>query len=119
MNELEITYLSSIPQRMEWKGVRIDARSRPIYPILLVSSQSSIPTVQQSNFMLLSGYESSFLENLVFEKDFGVESVSAVKAIKLAHAQGMEVVTINHSNMDQVLPGVDCSEEVRNDVIDK
>ena len=117
-NELEVTYLSGIPQTMEWKGVRIDAASRSITPVILSGSEGSSGAVK-SNFMLLSGYESSSLENLIFEKDFGVESVSAVKAIQLAHAQGMEVVTITQSNIDQVLTGLDISDEVREDVINK
>jgi transglutaminase-like putative cysteine protease len=119
-NELEVTYLSGIPQLMEWKGVRIDVRSRTVAPVILRSlGVGGQPTSNANNFMLLSGFESSSLENLVFEKDFGVESVSAVKVLQLAHAQGMEVVTITKDNIDAVLPTVDCSNEVREDIVNK
>ena len=121
-NELEVTYLSGIPQTMEWKGVRIDATSRPVTPVILSASEGSSgssPSSLPSNFMLLSGYESSSLENLIFEKDFGVESVSAVKALQLAHAQGMDLLKIDSNNISTQLPLLDASDEVKEDIINK
>jgi curved DNA-binding protein CbpA len=69
--------------------------------------------------MQLSGLQGSILENRLFEDDFKVESISAAKLFSLTRnlQPATEVLTIDRSNIDGMLPALPFDENVKEDII--
>ena len=51
-----------------------------------------------------------------FEVFFNTPSVSAMKLLKYASQQGIQILTINNTNIDQVLPTLQISSDVKIDI---
>ncbi len=99
------------PHGMEWQGVTLDAALRVSEPV----AHSVNPDLER-DFLRLSGLEGSVLEHRVFEEHYRVESLSADKALQLAHADGMEVLTLSGANIDTGLPTLDHPDAVKQDI---
>ncbi len=72
-------------------------------------------------FMLTSGQISSILEYSVPEQLFStpentVEGISAITALKIANNQGVPIYTINHTNIDTILPLLQVDSAVITDI---
>jgi len=67
-------------------------------------------------FMQLVGNNSSYLEHSNTEKIYQTEAISAVKAIQLAHDQGIPVHTINSQNISNELLVLQLSAELKADI---
>ncbi len=84
---------------MQTTGAALDALTR-ISSAIPISPDTGVST---KGFMYLSGYEGSYLEEKAFEDVLGVESISTMKLLRLAVAQGITIVTINQQNIGTVL----------------
>ena len=87
---------------MQTTGAALDALTR-ISSAIPISTDTGVST---KGFMYLSGYEGSYLEEKAFEDVLGVESISTMKLLRLAAAQGISIVTINQQNISSVLPTI-------------
>jgi len=104
---IDVTYLLDSPHVFEWKGVFVDANLRTIE----VAGRGI-------DFMKLSSLQGSVLENKIFEEDFQVDSISTAKLFGLASATEppIEIVTIDQSNIDIVLPTLPFDENIKEDI---
>ena len=84
---------------MQTTGAALDALTR-ISSAIPISTDTGVST---KGFMYLSGYEGSYLEEKAFEDVLGVESISTMKLLRLAAAQGISIVTVNQQNIGAVL----------------
>jgi len=66
--------------------------------------------------MAVSGIGRSLWEDLILESFFNIPSVSAARLLKIASQQGIPLYTIDKSNIDLVLPQLQVSQEVVDDV---
>jgi hypothetical protein len=78
-------------------------------------------TKTAKQFMLSSGISGSALEHSVPEQLFSTsenpsEGFSAVKALKIANDQGIPIYTINKENVDLILPQLQLSQQVKDDI---
>ncbi|MCU7804214.1 MAG: hypothetical protein KZQ96_13535 [Candidatus Thiodiazotropha sp. (ex Lucinoma borealis)] len=99
------------PHGMEWQGVTLDAALRVSEPVAYTAN----PDIER-DFLRLSGLEGSALEHRVFEEQYRVDSLSADKALQLAHTSGAEVLTLTSTNIDVELPTLDHPEAVKQDI---
>jgi PKD repeat protein len=117
---VDVTYLLDMPHGFEWKGLYVDAglRATEVTP-----SQSPLPQggsqERQKAFMQISALQGSVLENRIFEDDLQVESVSTAKLMQLCNQQqsvGCQLVIIDKSNIDSVLPTLTLDENMAGDI---
>lgn len=109
---VDVTWLLDTPHELFWKGVYIDADLRAVERAGGVSLDED-PGIM---FMKLSGMEGSTLENLLFEEDFGVESISTVKLMGLANTTGIPILEINRNNVQTSLESLDLPENIEADI---
>jgi hypothetical protein len=79
----------------------------------------AIDKAKEFAYMQQSGMNSSFLEGAVLDQLFGKnigDSISAVNALKLANDQGIPIYNVNASNVASVLPKLQLSDEIKNEV---
>ncbi len=109
---VSVDYLYGLPYNVDQTGVLMDAAK-----IILNPWHREGNITAQRNFQLLYGYEGSFLEHNIFELWFDLPSISAVKALQIAKSQGIQIFDINSSNINQILPLLEVSEDVKNEII--
>lgn len=63
-----------------------------------------------------SGTMGSGMEHGIIEQFYGVEAISAVKAIHLANAQGLKTYQVTSANLATVLPVLQVSNAVKTDI---
>jgi len=68
------------------------------------------------DFMILSGLGSSAWENMILESFFNIPSVSAAKLLKMANQQDIMIFNIDSSNINMVLPQLQVSSDVIDDI---
>jgi hypothetical protein len=66
--------------------------------------------------MVVSGIGRSLWEDLILESFFNIPSVSAARLLKLANQQGIPLYTIDKSNINLLLPQLQVSSEVIDDI---
>ena len=110
--EVKVTYFLGIPTKINSSGLIIDVDRYIHSPISKVGDKTVPP-----QFMLISGQISSGMEHGIFEQLYNIDSISAVKAIKIANAQGIPIYTINQDNLSQILSKLTVSNEVKTDII--
>jgi hypothetical protein len=71
---------------------------------------------KEQQFMLNLGQMSSGMEHGIFEQLYKKTGTSAVKALSVANSQGIPIYTINTNNIANVLPQLQISSEVKNDI---
>jgi hypothetical protein len=92
-------------------GLTIDVRRGPVSPVSTIgNSQDEI------SWMLSCGSFSSAAENAVFEQLFDIPSVSTEKLLTLASQQGIPIYTINHENINQILPYLSMPASYKQDI---
>jgi transglutaminase-like putative cysteine protease len=70
-------------------------------------------------FMRLTGARASMLESTFFDQLYQLPygtSISAAKALDVANSQGMRIYTITGDNINQALPQLTVSDEVKRDI---
>ncbi len=105
---VSVDYLYGLPYNVNQTGVLMDAAK-----MILNSWHRQGNITAQRNFQLLYGYEGSFLEHNIFELWFNLPSISAVKALQIAKSEGIEIYDINSGNINQILPLLEVSEDVK------
>ena len=108
---IEVSYLLDIPHGFEWKGVFIDAALRGIEAV-----SASGDAGAEKTFMRLSALQGSILENRIFEDDLQVESISTAKFLQLAASGGVPTITVDKSNLEEVLPTLPFDDAVKSDI---
>ena len=94
-NALSVYSVNAAPYSLEWKGVTIDAASRPTE---VVSGNAN----NARQLLQAIGLAGSSLEHRIFETQFGVESISADKLVTLAKQQGITVHTLQSATAPEI-----------------
>jgi len=106
------TLLFGVPMSLEVIGTEIDV-DRATYIPFSKSGDLQAPI----NFLRATGTFSSSSEDTIMEEFYGVEGISAAKAIYIANVQGSKIYTITSSNISTILPLLQVSNAVKADVI--
>lgn len=110
-NDVSVSYLSGQPQTFEWKGLLVDADRCILGPFSVTGD-----TNKSRHYMILTGTEGSISENRVFEDNYDVEAISAVKALEIASDLGIQIHDINSSNIGAILPTLSLHSSVKADI---
>ncbi len=111
-NAVEARVILGLPHRLEWQGVTLDAALRVAEPVGRAEAEVA------KDWMRLSALHGSALEHRIFEQQFLVDSLSADKALGLARARGIEVLTLDAGNIGTLLPTLQHPQPVRSAVAD-
>lgn len=103
--------LFGIPTGITETGLMIDV-DRNIYVAFPKDGNQS--RVRQ--FMMSAGQMSSAMEHGIFESMYQEKGVSTVQVLKLANDQGIPIYTITQNNISSILPALQISDEVINDI---
>lgn len=79
----------------------------------------SIDSAKEFAYMQQSGVNSSFLEGAILDQLFGKnigDSISAISAMKLANDQGIPIYGIDADNVAAILPKLQVSQEIKDEV---
>ncbi len=71
---------------------------------------------QEREFTKIQGLNTSFYEHAVIENLMNIETVSAVKALQIANESGIPIYSITDVNINEILPLLTVSQEVKNDI---
>lgn len=108
--QIDVAYLLDTPHDFQWQGLFLDAGYRRIETI----GKSGL----EKEFMRLSSLQGSVLEHRIFEDDLKVDSVSTAKLLQLAQVDGIELISIDKTNIDTILPTLPFDDAVKQDVAD-
>ncbi|MEW6482505.1 MAG: hypothetical protein AB1397_05830, partial [bacterium] len=108
---LNVSYLFSMPEKVSFAGMGIDV-DRDVFSIASKTGDKE----KEKNFILSSGMIGSAMEHGIFELLYNTLGVSAVKILQLASDNGIPVYSINKENIAQVLPKLQVSYDVKNDL---
>ncbi|PJA39777.1 MAG: hypothetical protein CO182_08985, partial [Lysobacterales bacterium CG_4_9_14_3_um_filter_62_6] len=86
--DYQVETLLDLPQRLLLRGVALDAAARPTRAIT-----TSEHGEREAEFLRYSSLHGSALEHFIFENDWGAESVSADKGMRLAFQNGIARVS--------------------------
>ena len=92
-------WLYGVPYKVVEGGVGIDLDRDIKTPFAIDGSGERI-----KDYMIVSGLGSSAWENMILESFLDVPSASAAKMLKKAFDQGIEIYTIDNSNIETILP---------------
>ncbi len=108
---LSVSHLFSIPKSAIPSGINMDvAMDR----VIAVAKDGD--TAKEKAYMDIAGLVSSYHEHDIFEKIDGFSSVSAVRALQVAAANGIPIQHINAANIAQILPTLQVSAEIKTDI---
>lgn len=91
-NSISVAFSFGVPVSFEWTGLTVDADRRVIGPFAVNGDDA-----KARPYMILTGMDSSVMENRVFEDRFGQQAVSTIKILELASAGGVAICTIDSS----------------------
>ncbi len=109
--DLLVKTLFGVPVSVQAGGLTIDV-DRNLYLPFPKDGRSA----RTRDFMFVSGTTMSAWEHGVFQLDFPEPAVSAVKLLQLAGQQGIAVLMIDGTNLNQVLPALQVSAAVKADI---
>ncbi|MEW6680964.1 MAG: hypothetical protein AB1297_08130, partial [bacterium] len=109
--DVSVSYLYSIPYSLEIGGMYIDVKRDVITPFSQTGNQD-----QTRAFMIASGAVGSAMEHNIFEQIYNVDSISAVKVIQIANERGIPIYSIDKNNIGEILPQLQVSSGVKNDI---
>jgi hypothetical protein len=73
-------------------------------------------TAKEKSYMDIAGLTSSYHEHSLFENIDGFSSVSAVRALQVAGANGISILHITAANIGQLLPTLQVAPEIKIDI---
>lgn len=116
-SQLKVASMWGIPRSVSLGGLNMDAGR-----LLSIVTAKDGNSNSAKQYALSSGMTSSALEHKVPEQLFSTQSnqaegVSAVKALKIANDQNIPIYTINQSNVATVLPQLQVSQQVKDDIL--
>jgi len=86
-------------------------------PRYIQSPFSVIGDVEQEKaFTKIQGLNTSYFEHAIWESFSGIDSISTVKLLQLANEAGLPIYNINSANIDAVLPTLNQSQRVKDDI---
>ena len=71
---------------------------------------------KEKKYMEISGLVSSYHEHDIFERIDGFASVSAVRALQVASANGIPIQHVTSQNISQILPLLQVNAEIKADI---
>jgi hypothetical protein len=71
---------------------------------------------QEKAFTKIQGLNTSYFEHATWESFSGIDTVSTVKLLQLANEAGLPIYNINSANIDAVLPTLNQSQRVKDDI---
>ncbi len=104
-------WLWGVPYKITEGGIGIDV-DRNIYVSFPIDGSQQ----RKKDFMIVSGIGSSAWEDMILQSFFNISSVSAAKLLKTASQQGIPIYTIDSNNINTILPQLQVSSEVINDI---
>ena len=105
---LSVDYLFWSPYMVDITGYNIDV-DRNVY-VTFSKDGDGLKTIV---FMQSAGVMGSAMEHYVLEQAYNISSVSAVKIINIANEQGIPIYEINKDNVNDILPKLQVSDEVK------
>ncbi len=105
--DVEITYLFGMPYDVDQSGTSIDTYRIINKPFSLFGDEA-----QRERYNLISGYESSYLMQDVWEEWRGTSGFSAVEFLQVANRRRVPVYTIDKGNIEEIESRLKLSEEV-------
>ena len=109
--DLSVSYIFGIPIKTLEGGLIIDVDRYIHSPV-----SKSGDTTKPQQFMLSLGQMSSGMEHGIFEQLYNKTGTSAVKALSVANSQGIPIYTVSASNIANVLPVLQISDQVKTDI---
>jgi len=108
---LSVASLFGAPRSVKVTGTTIDV-DRAVYVNFSKSGDLQIPI----DFLVASGFVGSSSEHAIIEQLYEVQAISAIKAIQIANAQGLKNYTITQTSIASILPLLQVSPSVKNDI---
>jgi hypothetical protein len=108
---LSVSYLFGISKAAMPSGVNMDVAMDRV--IVLAKDGN---TSHETAYMNIAGLVSSYNEHDIFEKIDGFSSVSTVRALQVASANGIAIEKINSSNIVQILPTLQVGPDIMTDI---
>ncbi len=108
---IDVTNLFGIPRSVAEAGMMIDV-DRNIYVALSKDGDQT----KIRPFMMSAGQMSSAMEHGIFEVMHQAKGISTIQVLQLANSQGIPIYTITQNNISAVLPVLQISSEVINDI---
>ncbi len=111
--DINVSYFFGIPRSVTQGGLGIDVDRDISIPASITGDRN-----RAKEFMVISGMTSSAWENRIFEAFLDTPSVSAMRLLKYANQQGVQVFTIDSTNINQLLPAIQVSSDIKMDIRD-
>ncbi|MHB8843570.1 MAG: transglutaminase-like domain-containing protein [Nitrospirota bacterium] len=111
-HKIEVSYLYGMPRAASEGGLNMDV-DRNVN--VVVSPNQDGERIKA--FMILSGLSSSAWENRIMEVFLQIPSVSTTRLLKLASDQGITIYNITDSNLNEILPQLQVSSDVKTDIV--
>ena len=108
---LSVSYIFGISKTAMPSGVNMDVAMDRVIVVAKDGNASN-----ETAYMNIAGLVSSYHEHDIFEKIDGFSSVSTVKALQTAAAIGLPIQHINATNINQMLPTIQVSSEIKADI---
>jgi len=108
---LSVSYLFGISKAATPSGINMDvAMDR----VIVVAKDGNVSN--ETAYMNIAGLVSSYNEHDIFEKIDGFSSVSTVRALQVASANGIVIRKINSGNIAQILPTLQVGPDITTDI---
>jgi hypothetical protein len=109
---LSVDTLFGVPRGVSVTGLNMDV-DRAVYTA--ESHEGNLSAAV--NFIKAAGIAGSNSEHGIMEQAFRVASISAVKVIQIANAEGLKIYHIVSANLETILPLLQVSGEVKTDIV--
>ncbi|MBI4691578.1 MAG: transglutaminase domain-containing protein, partial [Nitrospirae bacterium] len=104
-------YIWGAPYKVAEGGVAIDVDRNIYNPFSIDGSQQ-----RKKDFLIVAGLGSSSWEDMIIQSFFNIPSVSAARLLKIANQQGIPIYTIDTGNINTIIPQLQTSQEVINNI---
>ena len=112
---LNVSYLFDTPHLASPGSLDIDV-ARDLVTVSPLDGNAS----NSKGYMMAAGMMGSGLEHGIFEQIYsGTEGMSAIKALSIASSTGIPIYEINGDNINNVLPTLQVSDDVQQDIINQ
>jgi hypothetical protein len=108
---LSVSSIFGMPKSAMPSGINMDVAMAGV----IVSARDGNASKELA-YMDMHGLVGSYNEHDIFEKIDGFSSVSAVKALQTAAANGIPIQKITGGNISQLLPSIQVSAEIKTDI---
>ncbi len=110
-------YSFGVPRQVKMSGIRVDMDAVAQSLWSKNNDVQVVKTLVQQVGMMTSVWEHRIPEMLFTNEEYPGEAVSAVKALAIASAEGQRIYQVTQENVDAVLPVLNISSEVKDDIL--